>query len=53
MSAPITKELANVVKYVLMPLQKIKICIAEANFSAESFIKDICTAWKVGIFNDA
>lgn len=51
-SASVVKP-TEVIKYVLMPPQKIRTFAAEANFPGESFIKEIRATWKVDIFNDA
>lgn len=45
-------EPTELIKYVLMPPQKVRTLAAETNFSAESFAKEIHAAWKEGIFND-
>lgn len=50
LSSPTRNEL---VRYVLMPLQKIRTFAADANFSVESFTKEIRTAWKADIFSKA
>ncbi|BFZ11017.1 hypothetical protein BsWGS_14056 [Bradybaena similaris] len=43
----------EVVRYVLMPPQTIRTFAAEANFLAESYIKEIRSAWKTGDYSEA
>lgn len=52
MSASIM-EPTEVVRYVLMPPQKVRTFATEISFSAESYIKEVRSAWKTRVYSKA
>lgn len=51
-SSPVRSEPTEVVRCGLKPTQKLRICAADDNFSAESYTRKVRSVWKADVVNN-